>query len=776
MNLDIFKGYYRMIYISFFLILLVVGGMAYWQFQSKVHREETNIQTELDKTAFRIQNLTSATTQYLYTTRHQFDYYLEHADSTKPHFLSHYLGQSINPENEWNYFHTDSLPLRFAKNFGNLTGRGFWNKLSTAQKHEISAVLDAMTLFENASQLVPNFAWTYVSNGLVLGIYPRTLSDKVNASNNRTIKAMKNGKHVHSIIPSTNPKKEVRWIQAYLDPAGKGVMISALIPLYNRERFIGHIGIDVRLDAMGQIIKKSQREHGKTFIINEHEQLIAHPELISKTDTAIKNAKVAFPTELQELRIQELNANEFYDLKGYKVYYNVIPNTRWKQIYVVSHFTFYQHILTELGMGLTLFTIFLVSFILSVIYTRSHFIEPAFQLIQYIQLEKENQAFTAIPENLPRIWQPWFKIVAQIFAQNRLVLKQISEQNENLERLVNERTAELQGKNIELENKQQEILSQNEELQQQQEQITLHRDQIEKSHELLEQKNQRMFRDQQVLTKSYTKIKETQRQLQAQKNVLEDINAQITASILYAKTIQNAVLPFDERMQATFSEYFVIYKPKDIVAGDFYWINKVQEHTIFIVADCTGHGVPGAFMSLIGYSLLNEIINENHVLSPAEILDMLHFSVRKYLKQDQTNNKDGMDIGIVVMDTPENNTRKIIFCGAKIPLYYTDNQEVKKIEGTRKSIGSIQNQRITFENHELTLKTDGILYLGSDGYGDQHGGTKRKRFGQKNLFGLLSKIHHQPLETQKMTLENTLADYQKDQHQRDDITLIGIKI
>ena len=197
------------------------------------------------------------------------------------------------------------------------------------------------------------------------------------------------------------------------------------------------------------------------------------------------------------------------------------------------------------------------------------------------------------------------------------------------------------------------------------------------------------------------------------------------------------------------------------------------------VVDCTGHGVPGAFMSMIGNQLLNEIVNEKKIFEPHKILTQLNLGVIKALNQDTTNNNDGMDICLCSVAPNSNLTHyKITFAGAKRPLYYFKTQEKKLIKqtGSRMSIGGrSKNSCINFTSKEIILQKNDLIYLTSDGYIDQNN-KERKRFGTKHLENILNKITDRPLPEQKQVLEIELDKWQGTERQRDDITVIGIKI
>ncbi len=270
-------------------------------------------------------------------------------------------------------------------------------------------------------------------------------------------------------------------------------------------------------------------------------------------------------------------------------------------------------------------------------------------------------------------------------------------------------------------------------------------------------------------------------EIQNAKTKISYQNKQIKSSISYAQTIQQASLPAISDMQKHF-DCFLIYKPKDIVSGDFYWMSELSESNEIIIAevDCTGHGVPGAFMSLIGNTLLNEIVNYKKITEPAAILTELDLLVKKALRQEQTDNPDGMDMSLCKYKKLENGDVKITFAGAKQDLFYykQTEQKVSRLKGDRKSIGGIlkkiSNNR-AFTNKEIILNKNDMLYMMSDGLADQNN-AKRRKLGTAKLTEILNEIVELDTQTQKQIIEDVLKQWQGAESQRDDITFIGIKI
>ncbi|TAD97066.1 MAG: hypothetical protein EAZ97_13045 [Bacteroidetes bacterium] len=261
--------------------------------------------------------------------------------------------------------------------------------------------------------------------------------------------------------------------------------------------------------------------------------------------------------------------------------------------------------------------------------------------------------------------------------------------------------------------------------------------------------------------------------LNSANKIIEAKTEHIVSSIRYAERIQQAILPEKSVIKACIPEFFIVFKPKDIVSGDFYWFKRSEKYSYISVNDCTGHGVPGAFMSMIGNTLLNEIVNQKSNITPAELLEQLHIGIRKALKQENSLNDDGMDI---VLCRFEDKVTDFMFAGAKQSLFSVSEGKVQEIRGDNKSVGGRQKEVYrTFSNQQISAKKGDMLYLSSDGYIDQNN-EKREKFGTKKFIQTIELISNLDIDQQEKELIICLANHQQDQAQRDDITLIGIKI
>jgi serine phosphatase RsbU (regulator of sigma subunit) len=303
---------------------------------------------------------------------------------------------------------------------------------------------------------------------------------------------------------------------------------------------------------------------------------------------------------------------------------------------------------------------------------------------------------------------------------------------------------------------------------------------IFRAYRIKRQANKTLEEKNAAISRQKEEIQSQQEQLQEINQKIEKQNEDIKSSIHYALTIQQALLPTKEEMESLF-DYFVLYRPRDIVSGDYYWMSKLAaedgetEKMFVAVGDCTGHGVPGAFLSMIGIKMLNSIVSEQKQYDPAIILEMLNQSVRKALKQEEKGSDDGMDVCLCRIEKTDDQQFKLVYSGARRPLYYTREGIIETLPGDRKTIGGRFFKDQVFTNQELLLNAGDRIYLTSDGIADQNASNRRK-FGSKRLIKLLEESLTLSMTEQKAIIEKTLDDFQGKAKQRDDISLMGIKL
>ncbi len=304
------------------------------------------------------------------------------------------------------------------------------------------------------------------------------------------------------------------------------------------------------------------------------------------------------------------------------------------------------------------------------------------------------------------------------------------------------------------------------------------RTQLKESEQRLEAKV--LERTQEVI-KQNKEIQKQRDEIEGKNKSLQTLYSNVTDSIRYAKRIQQSILPPEEVINASLEQSFVLYKPKDIVSGDFYWMDNSMKDIVWIAAvDCTGHGVPGAFMSIIGYNSLNQIIQESKAtVTAAKVLDRLKELVSQALRQTQDGDtsKDGMDIALCKIDKRK---KTLEFAGAFNPLLYvkaSSKNELTEIKGSKFPIGIyLQDEEQNFTNHVVNYEEGDMYYIFSDGYADQIGGPKGKKFMIRNFRNLLSQIHMEKPDKQRDILSSTLEEWRGKEEQVDDILVIGFRL
>jgi serine phosphatase RsbU (regulator of sigma subunit) len=264
-------------------------------------------------------------------------------------------------------------------------------------------------------------------------------------------------------------------------------------------------------------------------------------------------------------------------------------------------------------------------------------------------------------------------------------------------------------------------------------------------------------------------------EIEIQKAKIEVLFNHVTDSIRYAKRLQDAILPPDYLVKELLPDSFVLYKPKDIVSGDFYWMEKVRNKVYFATVDCTGHGVPGAIMSIVGHNQIKQAIHRAEALTPSKILDELSKGVRESLHQNYegSTTKDGMDMTLCCLNYE---TRELEFAGAFNPLYFIRDGELQEIKVNKFPVGAFIGENKNFTNHKISLQEGDIIYIFSDGYADQFGGPKGKKFMVSQFRKLLLSIHTRPMHEQKHLLDIAIEDWKGVEDQVDDILVMGVKV
>lgn len=318
----------------------------------------------------------------------------------------------------------------------------------------------------------------------------------------------------------------------------------------------------------------------------------------------------------------------------------------------------------------------------------------------------------------------------------------------------------------------------------------MHRVALQEAHFELQERNQSLLKIQKDLRFKSDQVTEQNEELkmqkeeilsqrdamQSQKEFIEKQNRDIIGSIRYAKRIQSAMLPTVEEFQKVLPNSFVLFIPRDIVSGDFYWTAQLAGKKIIAALDCTGHGVPGAFMSLVGDTNLNQIVLQEGTTDPSQILSKLHDGVITSLKQAENDNQDGMDAAIIVIDEIH---KTIQFAGAKNPLVrISSKNEIEVFKGDKYSIGGKDNFNNTpsFTTQAITYDINSNYYVFSDGYADQFGGPNDKKFMVSNLKKLLQEMYHRGIKDQHFILQQRFEEWKGESPQTDDVLFIGFKL
>lgn len=275
-----------------------------------------------------------------------------------------------------------------------------------------------------------------------------------------------------------------------------------------------------------------------------------------------------------------------------------------------------------------------------------------------------------------------------------------------------------------------------------------------------------------------TELQLQKNEIEQQKNLIEQKNSEITDSINYARKIQDNILLPESKLKQWLPQMFVYFKPKDIVSGDFYWFSKFENKYVITAIDCTGHGVPGAFLSMVGNTLLHEIVNIKHVFKPDVILTMLHTGIRLALNQssEDSDSEDGMDMSLCTVDAK---LHRFQFAGAKNNLYVVQGDKLKILKANYYSIGGRQlrpDMQIEFTCYDFMYDDNTSIYMFSDGYLDQFGGDNNEKFNTQRFREMILNNRNLPMEKQKDVLAKTMDKWKGNRQQIDDFLVLGVKL
>ena len=298
--------------------------------------------------------------------------------------------------------------------------------------------------------------------------------------------------------------------------------------------------------------------------------------------------------------------------------------------------------------------------------------------------------------------------------------------------------------------------------------------------------NRKIMEQNELISEANEELHQLNEEINAQKEEIEaqrdhvfNQNKAITDSINYAQRIQSAMLPPETYISELLHENFILYKPRDIVSGDFYWIKQVNQYIVMVAADCTGHGVPGAFMSMLGISYLTEIVQRREITQANQVLNELRKQIKYSLRQHggRDEAKDGIDMALCVIDLKNSMMQ---YSGANNSLYLirdiNGKPELKEYKADRMPLGYYQGKDTPFSNHEINLEPGDTFYLFSDGFVDQKGGKDNKRYMSKGFKSLLIEIQDQSMQDQKGILNKALSDWTGSNSQTDDILVIGVRV
>lgn len=767
MEKELFRRYQRIISLTTALVLFASAGISWYQFDQHINYEKERLQQQSSRTIGRLQLILQACVNGVEQMRvHAEDYHFPQSFA-QTHFLLKHLGYDSSS----NLFNLDTLAD--VPDYGNLTGPGNPDHFTEKVRRELSVALSLNADFRTLYQNIPNLTWVYYVSPRGINIYPWTGTEQFAYTDE-----LLTHEFYTDALPEANPDRDVFWTSAYMDEAGRGLMVTCAAPVYDRGEFRGSVALDITLDSLDQILATSPYKMGDALVYNSRHQLIAHSKNFNAVVDKSYTARVVLPDVLRDVEgLFERPKNHVHTFEGYWVHEQNISGTDWTLMHLVPTGAIYKKILQEMSwMFLLLGVGILIVLGVASYQTKQHYIEPARKLVEHIS--NEEAARNPDLKEVPKAWVGWFETVSRVFEEKRVLLN-------HLEETVRVRTKKLEQTTEELQSRNEELRRQEQELRQSAEEISSANDYLLKLNKKLKIQERELTVKNDNLANAYEEIR-----IQREKT---------TASINYAQRIQQAILGSTEQLTEQFSDAFVLYSPRDIVSGDFYWFAELTvsepgtaatdfpelfqagKKKILVAGDCTGHGVPGAFMTVMGNDFLDEIVNAQQVIRPDEILRRMDQKIMQRLHgsteygSGRRHVRDGMDMSIFVMDETSG---KAYFAGAKSPLCRVRNGKLTLFKGSASSVGNLpfKGREKIFRTEELDARPSDRFYLYSDGFQDQFGGDNNTKYLSKRFRALLADTSDLPMRDQKQKLALELVQWKGEHQQTDDVLVIGVEV
>ena len=388
---------------------------------------------------------------------------------------------------------------------------------------------------------------------------------------------------------------------------------------------------------------------------------------------------------------------------------------------------------------------------------------------QKLELEQRNNEIEQISKEQQKLNQQMFAQKLEVEQRNNEI-EQISKEQEKTNQKLFAQKLEVEQRNAEVEKISKEQQKTNQKLFAQKLELEQRNIEVEKYSKEQDKLNQKFFAQTLELDQRNIEINSYSNKLEKQKKEIEETHKNLTDSINYAETIQSALLPKKKQLSTILDDYFIIFKPKQVVSGDFYYATKVDNHIVFAVADCTGHGVPGGFLTMLGITYISEIVHKKEIKTPADTLEALRSNIKGIFAEFGSKNSNGFDIALCAIDS---NTNILTFSGAFNSLYLVRNGELKEYKAVSNPIGWYPKE-VDFVNEKIQLQNDDLIYLFSDGYSDQFG-LKKRKFLKKRFKMLLLEIKDMTMDEQQNVLDGIFEKWKENEDQTDDVTVMGVR-
>ena len=743
------------VYLVYVAVVLGAGAAIYWEYREQRDLRILVLEEHSSEAILQFNALLEVTLDEVKAaalTADDFYRFHHHTSGAREMVFT----SALRPSEHFEGFVLDVPVLPLDKDrIGNLFGLGDLNLLGDSHVLELEMAFSLNSHFRSAMDAIPNLAGiSYTSLRQFQYRLPSLPAGQARwAANTHERDAFALG------LPSSNPDREPFWTQVHVAAGDGGALVTTGLPVYEEDAFRGTIALDLTLAGFSDYLGSHRIDLATNIISNDQGQIIAHDDDAGASKARVRALADAVPGNLR-LHLEAIRAlpsAALHEVGGYLVWRQPVAGAPWHYLILVDSRDLMETTLTGMvpeGLVLLLLLVTLVA--IERIRITSRRLRVTTVELQ-VSMDNMPGGMIMLDDQLRYVvhndkYRALLGLPPELIHPGVSIEDGVRYQVDRGDYGPGEKEAQVEA-----------VLSRYRE-----------REAIGYDHQLAEDRflDIRLApMDEGGVVSVATDITERKR---AERR-LQDAYSTITDSVNYASRIQQSMLPGEELLSEVLRDWFVIWEPRDVVGGDFYWLHPCTGGHVVIVADCTGHGVPGAFMTIVGTGALNQALQDHPDGDPARLLAAMNGHVKHALRQDQADSPsdDGMELGICRI---EPGAARLTYAGARFALWVSNRDGVTEIKGNRSGIGYRRyHLNVPFDNQAVELAPDATLYLASDGATDQIGGERRLAFGRKRFRGLLDQVRARPLAEQRQIVLDELERYRGSESRRDDLTVFGFR-